>query len=42
MEVSAELGIKANITIINIRFNLTIKLDIYLEFIEKTCILLRI
>jgi hypothetical protein len=37
-----QLGIKANITITSVRFNPTITLDIYLEFIEKTCILLRI
>ena len=37
-----ELDIKANITIISIRFNPVIKLDIYLELTENTYILLRI
>jgi len=36
------LGIEANITIIGVRYNLVIKLDIYLELIEKARILLRI
>ena len=41
-EVDTGLGIKANITIISIRFNLAIKLDIYTELIKKAYILLRI
>ena len=41
-EVGVELGIEADITITNIRFNLAIKLDIYLKFTEKAYILLRI
>jgi len=36
------LGAKANITITSVRFNLAIKLDIYLELTEKAYILLRI
>jgi hypothetical protein len=35
------LGTEADIAITSIRFNLAIKLDIYLEFTEKACILLR-
>jgi hypothetical protein len=42
IEVGMRLGVKANITITSVRFNLVIKSDIYLEFIEKACILLRI
>ena len=41
IEVGVGLDIKANITITSIRFNPVIKLDIYLELIEKACILLR-
>ena len=41
MEVDNGLGIEANITVTSIRFNLAIKLDIYLELIEKAYILLR-
>ena len=36
------LGTEANIIITSIRFNLVIKLNIYLKFIEKAYILLRI
>ena len=36
------LGAEANIAVASIRFNLVIKLDIYLELIEKAYILLRI
>ena len=36
------LGTKANIAIANIRFNLVIKLDIYIGLTEKAYILLRI
>jgi len=36
------LGIKADITVTSIRFNLVIKLDIYTELIKKAYILLRI
>jgi hypothetical protein len=42
MKIGAGLGIEANIAITGVRFNLVIKLDIYLELIEKACILLRI
>ena len=42
MEVGIGLGIEANIAIAGVRFNLVIKLDIYLELIEKAYILLRI
>ena len=42
MEAGIGLNIKANIAITSIRFNLVIKLNIYLEFIEKAYILLRI
>jgi hypothetical protein len=41
MEVGAGLGAEANIAI-TVRFNLVIKLNIYLELIEKARILLRI
>ena len=41
-EVGAGLGAEANIAIASIRFNLAIKLDIYLELTEKAYILLRI
>ena len=40
--VGIGLGVKANIAITSIRFNPAIKLDIYLELIEKAYILLRI
>ena len=36
------LDIEADITITSIRFNLVIKLDIYIRLIEKAYILLRI
>jgi hypothetical protein len=36
------LGAEADIAVAGVRFNLVIKLDIYLELIEKACILLRI
>ena len=42
MEAGVGLGVEANIAIISIRFNPAIKSDIYLEFIEKAYILLRI
>ena len=42
MEANKGLGVEADITITSIIFNLVIKLDIYLEFIEKAYILLRI
>ena len=42
MEVGMGLGIKADITITSIRFNLVIKLDIYIGLIEKAYILLKI
>ena len=42
MEAGIGLGIKANITITNIRFNPAIKSNIYSELIEKACILLKI
>jgi hypothetical protein len=42
VEVGAGLGVEANITVASIRFNPVIKLDIYLELIEKAYILLRI
>ena len=41
-EVGAELGVEADIAITSIRFSPVIKLDIYLELIEKAYILLRI
>ena len=42
MEAGVGLGMEANITVAGVRFNPAIKLDIYLELIEKACILLRI
>ena len=42
IEVGIELGTEANITVISIRFNPTIKLNIYTELTKKACILLRI
>ena len=42
MEVGVGLSTEANITVASIGFNLVIKLDTYIEFIEKACILLRI
>ena len=42
MDIGAGLGTEANIAVANIRFNPAIKSDIYLELIEKACILLRI
>ena len=42
MEAGIKLGVEANITITSIKFNLAIKLNIYLKLIEKTYILLRI
>jgi hypothetical protein len=42
MEVGTGLGAEADIAVISVRFNLAIKLDIYLELIKKAHILLRI
>jgi hypothetical protein len=42
MEVGIGLGTEADIAIASIRFNLVIKLNIYIELIEKARILLRI
>ena len=42
MEVGTGLGTKANITVTSVRFNLAIKLNIYIELTEKAYILLRI
>ena len=42
MEVGVGLGVEADIAVTGVRFNLVIKLDIYLELIEKAYILLRI
>ena len=42
MEAGVKLGVEANIAIASIKFNPAIKSDIYLELIEKACILLRI
>jgi hypothetical protein len=42
IKAGTRLGVKANITITGIRFNLAIKLDIYLELTEKAYILLKI
>ena len=42
VEIGIGLGAKVNITIPSIRFNLVIKLDIYLRLIKKAYILLRI
>ena len=42
MKAGIELSVEADITITNIRFNLAIKLNIYLELIEKAYILLMI
>jgi hypothetical protein len=42
MEVGIGLGAEADITVTSIRFNPAIKLNIYLELIEKAYILLRI
>ena len=42
MDISIGLNIEANITVTSVRFNPAIKLNIYLELIEKAYILLRI
>ena len=42
VEVGTRLGAEADIAVTGVRFNLAIKLDIYLELIEKAYILLRI
>ena len=42
IKAGAELSVKADIAVANIRFNPAIKSDIYLELIEKAYILLRI
>ena len=42
MEAGIRLGAEADITVTGVRFNLAIKLNIYLELIEKARILLRI
>ena len=42
MKVGIGSSTKANITAAGVRFNLIIKLDIYIELIEKAYILLRI
>ena len=42
MEVGVGLDAEADIAITSIRFNLVIKLNIYLELIEKAYILLKI
>ena len=42
MEAGTGLGTEANITIISVRINLAIKLDIYLELTKKAHILLKI
>ena len=41
-EVGTKLGIEADITVTSIRFNLAIKLNIYIGLTEKAYILLRI
>jgi len=41
-EVGVGLGAEADIAVAGVRFNPAIKLDIYLELIEKAYILLRI
>ena len=41
-ETGAGLGIEANIVAAGVRFNPTIKSDIYAELTEKACILLKI
>jgi hypothetical protein len=41
IKVNTGLGIEANITVTSVRFNLVIKLDIYIELIKKACILLK-
>ena len=41
-EVGVGLGTKADITVISVRFNSAIKLNIYIGLTEKACILLRI
>ena len=38
----AEVGAEDDITVASIRFKLAVELNIYLELIEKACILLRI
>ena len=42
IEIGIGLGAKADIAVAGVRFNPVIKSDIYLELIEKACILLRI
>ena len=42
IKVNIGLGIKADITITSIKFNLAIKLNIYIGLTEKAYILLRI
>ena len=42
MKVGAEVDVEDDIVIASIRFKLVVKSNIYLELIEKVCILLRI
>jgi hypothetical protein len=42
IEIGIQLGVEADIAVTSVRFNPAIKLDIYLELIEKAYILLRI
>jgi hypothetical protein len=41
-EVGAEVDAEDDIAVTSIRFKLVVELNIYLELIEKVCILLRI
>ena len=41
-EVGVEVGVEDNIAVASIRFKLVVKVNIYLELIEKARILLRI
>ena len=42
VEIGVEVGVEDNIAVASIRFKLAVELNIYLELIEKACILLRI
>ena len=41
-EVDAEVDVEDDIAVAGVRFKLAAELNIYLELIEKVCILLRI
>ena len=42
VEAGVDVDVEDNITVASIRFKLVVELNIYLELIEKACILLRI